>query len=56
MVIKYERKPLSSNSLFGLAKPFGTIREHLVLKKKVLKPNNNFILCDRLYIHSFIHI
>ncbi|XP_076148522.1 matrin 3-like 1.2 [Alosa pseudoharengus] len=34
VVIKYDRKPLSSNSLFALAKPFGTIREHLVLKKK----------------------
>ncbi|XP_057205677.1 matrin 3-like 1.2 isoform X3 [Triplophysa rosa] len=34
VVAKYERKPLSSNSLFALAKPFGTIREHLVLKNK----------------------
>ncbi|XP_030650046.1 matrin-3 [Chanos chanos] len=34
VVAKYDRKPLSSNSLFALAKPFGTIREHLVLKNK----------------------
>ncbi|XP_052005559.1 matrin-3-like isoform X1 [Xyrauchen texanus] len=34
VVAKYDRKPLSSNSLFALAKPFGTIREHLVLNNK----------------------
>ncbi|XP_028816619.1 matrin-3-like isoform X2 [Denticeps clupeoides] len=34
VVIKYDRKPLSSNSLFALAKPFGTICENLVLKNK----------------------
>ncbi|KAI4874752.1 hypothetical protein NFI96_028370 [Prochilodus magdalenae] len=33
VVVKYERKPVLSN-LFALAKPFGTIREHLVLKNK----------------------
>ncbi|XP_073677018.1 matrin 3-like 1.2 [Garra rufa] len=34
VVAKYERKPMSPNSLFALAKPFGTICEHLVLKNK----------------------
>ncbi|XP_036424400.1 matrin 3-like 1.2 isoform X2 [Colossoma macropomum] len=33
VVVKYERKPVLSN-LFALARPFGTIREHLVLKNK----------------------
>ncbi|XP_039510379.1 matrin-3-like isoform X1 [Pimephales promelas] len=32
VVLKYERKPKSTNSLFDLAKPFGTISKHLVLK------------------------
>ncbi|XP_051945086.1 matrin-3-like [Xyrauchen texanus] len=34
VVAKYDRKPLSPNSLFALAKPFGTIRVHLVLNNK----------------------
>ncbi|XP_048033052.1 matrin-3-like [Megalobrama amblycephala] len=34
VVAKYERKPMSTNSLFALAKPFGTICEHLILKNK----------------------
>ncbi|XP_050983680.1 matrin 3-like 1.2 isoform X2 [Labeo rohita] len=34
VVAKYERKPMSPNSLFALAKPFGTICEHLILKNK----------------------
>ncbi|XP_028816687.1 matrin-3-like isoform X2 [Denticeps clupeoides] len=34
VVLKYERKPLSSNGLWALAKPFGTVCESLVLKKK----------------------
>ncbi|KAK7138222.1 hypothetical protein R3I94_013755 [Phoxinus phoxinus] len=34
VVAKYERKPMSTNSLFDLAKPFGTICEHLILKNK----------------------
>jgi len=34
-VVKYERKPMSTNSLFDLAKPFGTICENLILKNKV---------------------
>ncbi|XP_072519488.1 matrin 3-like 1.2 [Salminus brasiliensis] len=33
VVVKYERKPALSN-LFALARPFGTICEHLVLKNK----------------------
>ncbi|KAK7141548.1 hypothetical protein R3I93_015636 [Phoxinus phoxinus] len=32
VVLKYDRKPKLTNSLFDLAKPFGTIRKHLVLK------------------------
>ncbi|KAK9962955.1 hypothetical protein ABG768_006190 [Culter alburnus] len=32
IVLKYERKPKLTNSLFDLAKPFGTICKHLVLK------------------------
>lgn len=34
VVAKYERKPLSTNSLLALAKPFGTICEHLILNNK----------------------
>ncbi|XP_051506626.1 matrin-3-like isoform X2 [Myxocyprinus asiaticus] len=34
VVAKYDRKPLSSNTLFAFAKPFGAIREHLVLNNK----------------------
>ncbi|XP_039510378.1 matrin-3-like [Pimephales promelas] len=34
VVVKYERKPMSTNSLFDLAKPFGTICENLILKNK----------------------
>ncbi|XP_052430459.1 matrin-3 isoform X1 [Carassius gibelio] len=34
VVAKYERKPMSPNSLFALAKPFGTICENLILKNK----------------------
>uniref|UniRef100_A0A8C2HIE0 Matrin 3-like 1.1 n=1 Tax=Cyprinus carpio TaxID=7962 RepID=A0A8C2HIE0_CYPCA len=34
VVAKYERKPLSPNSLFALAKPFGTICENLILRNK----------------------
>ncbi|TRY97457.1 hypothetical protein DNTS_008199 [Danionella cerebrum] len=34
VVAKYDRKPLSINSLFALAKPFGTIVEHLILNTK----------------------
>ncbi|XP_052005561.1 matrin-3-like [Xyrauchen texanus] len=34
VVAKYDRKPLSLSSLFALAKPFGTIHEHLVLNNK----------------------
>nr|XP_055033914.1 matrin 3-like 1.2 [Misgurnus anguillicaudatus] len=34
VVAKYDRKPMSSNTLFALAKPFGAIREHLVLNNK----------------------
>uniref|UniRef100_A0A8C1M8M5 Matrin 3-like 1.1 n=1 Tax=Cyprinus carpio TaxID=7962 RepID=A0A8C1M8M5_CYPCA len=34
VVAKYERKPMSPNSLFALAKPFGTICEHLILNNK----------------------
>ncbi|XP_066505333.1 matrin 3-like 1.2 [Hoplias malabaricus] len=33
VVIKYDRKPVLSN-LFALARPFGTVLEHLVLKNK----------------------
>ncbi|XP_052005562.1 matrin-3-like [Xyrauchen texanus] len=34
VVVKYDRKPLSSNTLFALAKPFGTIHKHIVLNHK----------------------
>uniref|UniRef100_A0A3B3R3V0 Matrin 3-like 1.1 n=1 Tax=Paramormyrops kingsleyae TaxID=1676925 RepID=A0A3B3R3V0_9TELE len=34
VVAKYERKPLTLNSLLVLAQPFGTVCEHLVLKNK----------------------
>merc|ERR1719354_1269882 len=34
IVVKYDGKPQPLNSLFALAKPFGTVRENLVLKKK----------------------
>uniref|UniRef100_A0A671Q6H5 Matrin-3-like n=1 Tax=Sinocyclocheilus anshuiensis TaxID=1608454 RepID=A0A671Q6H5_9TELE len=34
VVAKYERKPMSPNNLFALAKPFGTICEHLILNNK----------------------
>lgn len=35
MVVKYDRKPLSNKTLFAFCEPFGTLREHLVLKNKV---------------------
>ncbi|RVE67602.1 hypothetical protein OJAV_G00104560 [Oryzias javanicus] len=34
VVVKYERKPLSNNTLFAFTEPFGHLREHLVLKNK----------------------
>ncbi|XP_067314140.1 matrin-3-like [Pseudorasbora parva] len=34
VVLKYERKPKLSKTLFAFAKPFGTISEHLILKNK----------------------
>ncbi|KAM4621087.1 uncharacterized protein ACJ7VT_005514 [Polymixia lowei] len=34
VVAKYDRKPLSNKSLFSFTEPFGTLREHLVLKNK----------------------
>ncbi|KAG7464976.1 hypothetical protein MATL_G00171330 [Megalops atlanticus] len=34
VVAKYERKPLTLNSLLVLAQPFGTVCQHLVLNKK----------------------
>lgn len=35
VVVKYDRKPLSNKTLFAFCEPFGTLREHLVLKNKV---------------------
>lgn len=35
VVVKYDRKPLSNKTLFAFSKPFGCLREHLVLKNKV---------------------
>lgn len=37
VVVKYDRKPLSNKTLFAFTKPFGVLREHLVLKNKVSK-------------------
>ncbi|XP_056899438.1 matrin 3-like 1.2 isoform X1 [Takifugu flavidus] len=34
VVVKYDRKPLSNKTLFAFTKPFGVLREHLVLKNK----------------------
>ncbi|KAF6737699.1 Matrin-3 [Oryzias melastigma] len=34
VVVKYERKPLSNNTLFAFTERFGRLREHLVLKNK----------------------
>ncbi|CAJ1059358.1 matrin 3-like 1.2 isoform X1 [Xyrichtys novacula] len=34
VVVKYDRKPLSTKTLFGFAEPFGVLRENLVLKNK----------------------
>ncbi|XP_029962349.1 matrin 3-like 1.2 [Salarias fasciatus] len=34
VVVKYDRKPLSNNTLFAYTKPFGRLQEHLVLKNK----------------------
>ncbi|CAN9514638.1 unnamed protein product [Ophioblennius macclurei] len=34
VVVKYDRKPLSNNTLFAYTKPFGRLHEHLVLKNK----------------------
>ncbi|XP_041653404.1 matrin 3-like 1.2 isoform X2 [Cheilinus undulatus] len=34
VVVKYDRKPLSTKTLFAFAEPFGIMREHLVLKNK----------------------
>ncbi|XP_051506623.1 matrin-3-like [Myxocyprinus asiaticus] len=34
VVAKYDRNPLSSNTLFALAKPFGTVHKHIVLNHK----------------------
>lgn len=36
-MVKYDRKPLSNKTLFAFTKPFGVLREHLVLKNKVSK-------------------
>jgi len=34
-VVKYDRKPLSNQTLFSFTEPFGRLAEHLVLKNKV---------------------
>nr|XP_020449737.1 matrin-3-like [Monopterus albus] len=41
VVVKYDRKPLSNNTLFAFAKPFGCLMEHLVLKNKAFLEMNS---------------
>ncbi|KAM7000017.1 LOW QUALITY PROTEIN: uncharacterized protein LKV04_004992 [Tautogolabrus adspersus] len=41
VVVKYDRKPLSTKTLFAFTEPFGVLREHLVLKNKAFFEMNS---------------
>ncbi|XP_074529628.1 matrin 3-like 1.2 [Halichoeres trimaculatus] len=41
VVVKYDRKPLSTKTLFAFAEPFGVLRETLVLKNKAFFEMNS---------------
>lgn len=53
VVVKYDEKPKLS-ALFGLARRFGSIREHLVLKNKVTHSNTSPHFYPSHWITGFI--
>ncbi|XP_029113172.1 matrin-3-like isoform X2 [Scleropages formosus] len=55
VVARYERKPLTLNSLLVLAEPFGTVCEHIVLNKKAfleMQTHEEAVAMVTFYLHK----